>query len=76
MKIDFESRFEMRMSIFYSKFFSELLGQYLKKSKNGFPLVFSKSELLWQGSIEEIDYGVFRVFGSYFIGKSLGTFKF
>ena len=31
--------------------------------------------LLWQGSIVEIDYGLFRVFGPYFIGKSLGTFK-
>ena len=31
--------------------------------------------LLWQGSIVEIDYGFFRVFGPYFIGKSLGTFK-
>ena len=31
--------------------------------------------LLWQGSIVEIDYKLFRVFGPYFIGKSLGTFK-
>ena len=31
--------------------------------------------LLWQGSIVEMDYGFFRVFGPYFIGKSLGTFK-
>ena len=31
--------------------------------------------LLWQGSIVEIDYGLFRVFGPYFIGKLLGTFK-
>ena len=30
--------------------------------------------LLWQGSIVEIDYGFFGVFGPYFIGKSLGTF--
>ena len=36
---------------------------------------FQKVMLLWQGSIMEIDYGFFRVFGSYFIGKSLGTFK-
>ena len=31
--------------------------------------------LLWQGSIVEIDYGFFRVFDPYLIGKSLGTFK-
>ena len=31
--------------------------------------------LLWQGSFVEIDYGFFRGFGPYFIGKSLGTFK-
>ena len=40
-----------------------------------FPLYFQKVMLLWQGSIVEIDYGFFRVFGPYFIGKSLGTFK-
>ena len=31
--------------------------------------------MLWQGSIVEIDYGLFRVFGPYFIGQSLGTYK-
>jgi hypothetical protein len=32
--------------------------------------------LLWQGSVVEIDYyGFVRVFGPYFIEKSLGTFK-
>ena len=36
-----------------------------------FPLYFEKVMLLWQGSIVEIDYGLFRVFGPYFIGKSL-----
>ena len=40
-----------------------------------FPLYFQKVMLLWQGSIVEIDYGFFRVFGPYFIRKSLGTFK-
>ena len=40
-----------------------------------FPLYFQKVMLLWQGSIVEIDYGFFRVFCPYFIGKSLGTFK-
>ena len=40
-----------------------------------FPLYFQKVMLLWQRSIVEIDYGIFRVFGLYFIGKSLGTFK-
>jgi hypothetical protein len=40
-----------------------------------FPLYFQKVMLLWQRSIVEIDYGFFRVFGPYFIGKSLGTFK-
>ena len=40
-----------------------------------FPLYFQKVKLLWQGSIVEIDYRFFRVFGPYFIGKSLGTFK-
>ena len=28
-----------------------------------FPLYFQKVMLLWQGSIVEIDYGFFRVFG-------------
>ena len=61
---------------FDSKFFFEaFLSVFKKKSKNVFPIVFSKSELLWQGSIVEIDYGFFRVFGPYFTGKSLGTFK-
>ena len=36
---------------------------------------FKKVMLLWQGSIVEIDYGLFRVFGQYFIGKSLSTLK-
>ena len=36
---------------------------------------FKKIMLLWQGSIVEIDYGLFRVVGPYFIGKSQGTFK-
>ena len=40
-----------------------------------FPLYFLKVMLLRQGSIVEIDYGFFRVFGPYFIGKSLGTSK-
>ena len=31
--------------------------------------------MLWQGSVVEIDYGFFRVFGPYFIGKSMGTFR-
>ena len=31
--------------------------------------------LFWQGSIVEIDYGFFRVFGPYLIGNSLSTFK-
>ena len=44
-KINFESRFEMRMSIFLFKNFLERFGQYLKKSKNGFPVVFSKSDV-------------------------------
>ena len=39
------------------------------------PSYFQKVLLFWQGSIVEIDYGFFRVFGPYFIGKSLGTFK-
>ena len=40
-----------------------------------FPLYFQKLMLLWQRSIVEIDYGFFGVFGPYFIGKSMGTFK-
>ena len=39
-----------------------------------FPLYFQKVLLLWQGSIVDIDYGFLRVFGPYFIGKSLGGF--
>jgi hypothetical protein len=48
---------------------------FKKVEKMDFPLYFQKVMLLWQGSIVEIDYGFFRVFGPYFIGKSLGTFK-
>ena len=33
-----------------SKFFLERFGQYLRKSKNGFPIVFSKSDLTGVGS--------------------------
>ena len=40
-----------------------------------FPLYFQNVMLLWQRSIVEIDNGFFRVFGPYFIGKLLGTFK-
>ena len=40
-----------------------------------FSMYFQKVMLLWQGSIVEIDYWFFRVFGPYFIGKSMGTFK-
>ena len=47
-KIGSESRDEMRMSIFL--FFLKRFGQYLKKSKNGFPIVFSKSDLTGIGS--------------------------
>ena len=38
-----------------------------------FPLYFQKVMLLWQGSIVEIAYGFFRVFGPYFMGKSLAV---
>ena len=49
LKIDSESRFEKRMSIF--QFFKKLkrFCQYLKKSKNGFPIVFSKSDFALAG---------------------------
>ena len=40
-----------------------------------FPLYFQKVMWLWQRSIVEIAYGFFRVFGPYFMGKSLSTFK-
>ena len=37
---------------FYSKFLLlKSFGQYLKKSKNGFPIVFSKSDLTGVGSL-------------------------
>ena len=59
---------------FYSNFFFEEFRSVLKKSqKMDFPLYFQKVMLLWQRSLLEIDYGSFRVFGPYFIGKSLGT---
>ena len=38
-----------------------------------FPLYFEK--VMLQGSIVEIDYVFFRVFGPYFMGKSLVTLK-
>ena len=51
-KIDFLSRFEMRISIFiFWIFFLDRFGQYLKKSKNGFPIVFSKGDLTGVGSL-------------------------
>ena len=59
-KIDFESRFEMRMSIFLILFFLQRFGQYLKKSKIEFPIVFSKSDVALAGSIVEIEYGFFK----------------
>ena len=40
-----------------------------------FPLYFQKVMLLWQRLIVEVDYGFFRVFGPYFIAKSLATFR-
>ena len=49
-KIDFESRFEMRMSIFLFKFFLGAFWSVFKKSKKGFPIVFSKSDLTSVGS--------------------------
>ena len=39
-------------------------------------MVFSKSDVALAGAIVEIDYGFFRIFGPYIIGKSLGTYKF
>ena len=45
-KIDFESRFEMRMSIFlFKKKFWSVSVSIKKKSKNRFPIVFSKSDV-------------------------------
>ena len=46
LKFDFESRFEKRISKFLFKIFLKTFVQYLKKkSKNGFPIVFSKNDL-------------------------------
>ena len=56
-------------------FFWSVSLSILKSQKMDFPLYFQKVVLLWQGSIVGIDYGFFRVFGPYFIGKSLGTFN-
>ena len=67
--------FKWECPYFYSKFFFEAFLSVFKKSKMDFPLYFQKVMLLWQGSIVEIDYGFFRVFDPYFIGKSLGAFK-
>ena len=36
---------------FYSKFSLKVFGQYLKKSKNGFPIIFSKNDLIGVGFI-------------------------
>ena len=73
--MDSESRFEMRMSLFLFPFLEAFLSVFKKSKKMDFPLYFQKVMLLWQGSIVEIDNGFFRVFGPYFIGKSLGLFK-
>ena len=56
-------------------FFRSVSVNILKSKKMDFPLFFQKVILLWQGSNVEINYGFFRAFGPYFIGKSLGTFK-
>ena len=48
-KIDSESRFEMRLSILLFYFFVKRFCQYLKQSKNGFPIVFSKSDVALAG---------------------------
>jgi hypothetical protein len=75
-KIDSDSRFEMRILIFiFFKKIEAFRSVFKKSLKLDFPSYFQKVKLLWQGSIVEIDYGFFRVFGLYFIGKSLGTFK-
>ena len=56
-------------------FFEAFRSVFLKVIKMDFQWYFKKVMLLWQGSIVEIDYGFFRVFGPYFIGKTQGTFK-
>ena len=37
--------FKWECPYYYSKFFLECFGQYLEKSKNGFPIVFSNFQL-------------------------------
>ena len=57
-------------------FFSGAFRSVFKKVKKMISnCIFKKVMLLLQGSIVKIDFGFFRVFGPYFIGKSLGTFK-
>ena len=71
-----KSKIYENVYIFILKKFIKRFGQYFKKSKKmDIPLYFQKVMLLWKGSIVEIDYGLFRVFGPYFIGKSQSTFK-
>ena len=50
-------------------------GQYLKKIKNGFSIVFPKSDVALAGVNCGDRVGVLQGFGPYFIEKSLGTFK-
>ena len=58
----------MSMFLFYI-FFGAVRSVFKKSQKMDFPLHFQKGMLLLHGSIVEIDYGFFRVFGPYFIGK-------
>ena len=49
VKIDFESRFKMRMSIFIFLIFFGAFQSVFKKVKIGFPIVFSKSDVALAG---------------------------
>ena len=44
-KLIFKAHLKWECPYFYSKFFLERFGKYSKKSKNGFPIVFSKCDL-------------------------------
>ena len=55
-KIDSESRFEMRMSIFLFNFFMERFDHHKKMFNNGFPVEFSKSDF---GGGDRFSDGIF-----------------
>ena len=68
-KLILKADFKCEYPYFYSKFFLERFGQYLKKSKNGFPIVFIKCNFeMAYGFLRDLPW-VFQSFWSIFNRK-------